>query len=96
MRSFLPSEDDAEDRGRGEEEMELQQGDDLAHDPVQAPEGGPQRGPGRDDRVEGEASQQSGNQQRQIEEELNRGKVGDGFSLFTEFSYLITLVRNIE
>ena len=42
MRSFLPSEEDAEDRGRGEEEMKLQQGDDLAHDPVQAPEGGPQ------------------------------------------------------
>ena len=57
MRSFIPSEDDAEDRGRGEEEVELHQGDDLAHDPVQAPEGGPQRGQGSDDRVEGKASQ---------------------------------------
>ena len=57
MRSFIPSEDDAEDRGRSEEEVELHQGDDLAHDPVQAPKGGPQRGQGRDDRVEGEASQ---------------------------------------
>ena len=37
-----PGEDDADDRGRGEEEMELDEGDDLAHGPVQAPEGGPQ------------------------------------------------------
>ena len=58
MSSFLPSEEDAEDRGRGEDEMELQKVDDLAHDPVQAPEGGPQRGPGRDYGMEGEASQQ--------------------------------------
>ena len=73
--------------------MELHQGDDLAHDPVQAPEGGPQRGQGRDDRVEGEASQQRGNQQRQIEEELNRGKVGDEFSLFTEMNELPDNIR---
>ena len=42
MRSFSPGEDDADDRGRGEEEVELHEVDDLAHSPVQAPEGGPQ------------------------------------------------------
>ena len=68
--------------------MELHECDDLAHDPVQAPEGGPQRGQRRDDRVEGEASQQRGNQQRQIEEELHIGKVGVAFSLFTEMNEL--------
>ena len=54
--------------------MELHEVDDLAHGPVQASQGQgrPQRGPGSSDRVIGETGKQRGDQQRQIEEELDR------------------------
>ena len=54
--------------------MKLHEVDDLAHDPVQEPQGQghPQRGPGSHDGVKGEAGVKRGHQQRQIEEELNR------------------------
>ena len=53
--------------------MKLQEVDDLGHRPVQAAEGRPQRGQGRDDWSEGETGEQRGNQQRQVEEELKEG-----------------------
>ena len=68
-----PGEDDAKYGGRGEDEVELQDVDDLGHRPVQAAEGRPQRGQGRDDWSEGETGEQRGNQQRQVEEELKEG-----------------------
>ena len=77
--------------------MELHEVDDLAHGPVQAPQGQgrPQRGPGRSDRVIGEPGQQRGDQQRQIEQELNR-KLVITWVLFSQIIYLVTLLRNLE
>ena len=77
--------------------MELHEVDDLAHSPVQAPQaqGRPQRGPGRSDRVKGEPGQQRGDQQRQIEQELDR-KFILPWVLCSRKIYLVTLLRDLE
>ena len=68
--------------------MELQEGYDLAHDPVQAPQGRAQGGQGGGDGQVGQAREQTRHQQRQVGEELKRGIE---FVFNSDMFYLITL-----
>ena len=78
--------------------MELHEFDDLAHGPVQASQGQgrPQRGPGSSDRMKGETGKQRGDQQRQIEEELNRTLILTWVLCSRIIYHLVTLLRNLE
>ena len=78
--------------------MELHEVDDLAHGPVQASQGQgcPQRGPGSSDRLKGETGKQRGDQQRQIEEELNRTLILTWVLCSRIIYHLVTLLRNLE
>ena len=78
--------------------MELHEVDDLAHGPVQASQGQgcPQRGPGSSDRMKDETGKQRGDQQRQIEEELNRTLILTWVLCSRIIYHLVTLLRNLE